>query len=294
MSMLEAATSYCAAMFQQYAICRHCTHPSGRCSGSCRDCSEQVNYHKDGGRTDYDCQNFMYYYTCRYSWKYCSEILYAMEQIDSSRYPAYNILSLGCGGAPDLMAFEMRFPEADGKSIAYTGYDANPYWQIIHALIYGYAQARGIAARFLTQNIFAALDDEKTELHSFNIIILQYLISHFQPDGRSDSAERLFAGLINKILRHPARVSPTLFLLNDIDHSDIRNCYALFLRKLSESGYSATIIIRRHFKEREYDYGDDSTQHVSQNNKFSIPETIKTKFDCAIRCTSAQLIVEVN
>lgn len=293
MNLIEAATSYCSAAFQRCGTCRSCTHPKGICSGGCRECSEEVNFHKKGGRTDYDCQNFMYYYMCRYSWKYCSEILYAIEQIDLSRYSSYAILSLGCGGAPDLMAFEMGSLENGGKNIAYTGYDANPYWKIIHALIYGYAQARGIAAKFFIKNIFEALADGETEMHHYNIVVLQYIISHFQPEERYDLAGKLFDGLIRKVLNHPRRMSPTLFLLNDIDHVDVRNFYDLFLSKLTAANCRFSSM-RRHFKEREYDCGDGSTQYASWSNKFFIPETIKNDFDCAIKCTSAQLIVEVE
>ena len=292
MNMLEAAAGYCAATFQPCGSCGQCTHPSGRCSGSCRVCSEEVNYHR-GGRADYDCQNFMYYYMCRYAWKYCSEILYAVEEIDFSRPATYTILSLGCGGAPDLMAFALHFDEKDGTNISYMGYDANPYWNIIHALVYGYAQAHGIATKFFIKNIFDILADDKTELYSSNIVILQYLISHFPPEKRYELAGMLFDGLIRKVLKHPSRVSPTLFLLNDIDHADVRKYYDLFLEKLAQSD-CAFSSMRRHFKERESDYGDGSVQYASCNNRFSIPETIKTDFDCAIKCSSAQLFVKVE
>ena len=57
-----------------------------------------------------NCQNYIYYYTVKYSWKYASEIMYALKMLDFSKYPQYQILSLGCGNAPDLMAFDaLRF-----------------------------------------------------------------------------------------------------------------------------------------------------------------------------------------
>lgn len=292
MSMLEAVTSCCAAMFQQSGTCRQCTHPSGRCSGSCRDCSRQVNFH-EGGRTDYDCQKFIYYYMCRYSWKYCSEILYALDKIDFSCYPAYSILSLGCGGAPDLMAFESCIPETCGKSIAYTGYDANPYWAPVHMFLNGYAQCRGISARFGTKNIFDVLADGTAGLYTYNIIIMEYLLSHFQPENRYALVEKLFEGLITRIVENPFRACPVLFLFNEIDHYSVTCYYDIFLQILMQRGHDFTTL-RLHFSDRREDYNDGSFQYESARNKFSIPETIKTNFDCAIRCTSAQLIVEVK
>ena len=122
MGLINTLTAYCETQFNQYGECQKCTHPSGKCSGNCLTCSEQINFHK-GGRSDYDCQKFVYYYVCRYSWKYCSEIMYALEQINLSAYPAYNILSIGCGGAPDLMALDEIRPAWDTTELFYKGYD---------------------------------------------------------------------------------------------------------------------------------------------------------------------------
>ena len=97
-----------------------CTHPSGKCSGSCTDCLKEIQYHHSDGRTEYDCKNMLRYYTCHTIWKRCSEIMYALGTIDLEKYPRFNILSIGCGAAPDLMAFNKV---ASDKKISYTGID---------------------------------------------------------------------------------------------------------------------------------------------------------------------------
>lgn len=226
MSLLDTLTAYCADQFFRYGDCLQCSHPSGRCSGSCLNCSEEVNFHKTGGRTDYDCQKFMYYYVCRYSWKYCSEIMYALEQISLSDYPAYNILSVGCGGAPDLIAFEETMSVLDMKNIFYKGYDVNPFWSPIHRAIEQYTLSTQYAyAELITKDIFDALRGGELVAHNYNIIVLEYLLSHFPPQNWANLAIELFDGLLQNVLQNRLDKSPFLFLINDIDHFQVRDCF---------------------------------------------------------------------
>lgn len=294
MSLLDTLTSYCANQYSNYGNCLYCTHPSGKCSGSCLTCSKEVNYHKIGKRTDYDCQKFMYYYVCRYSWKYCSEIMYALKQIDLSHYPAYNILSVGCGGAPDLMAFEATRPVWNATEIFYKGYDINSYWSPIHKAIKQYTlSTRGITAEFINRDIFDVLSDGKPAVRHYNVIVLEYLLSHFPPDNRGDLASVLFGQLIEVVLSNRLSNSPFLFIINDIDHYGVRPLFDILLNKLNDEGYRFTYQ-KVHFKCRNYDCNDGSVQYFSDQNKFQIPDEIKDEFNCAINCTSAQLIVEVQ
>ena len=294
MSLLNFLTSYCVDQFYRYGDCLYCTHPSGRCSGSCLNCSEEVNFHRKGGRTDYDCQKFMYYYVCRYSWKYCSEIMYALEQIGLSDYPAYNILSVGCGGAPDLMAFEEMESAWDTKEIFYKGCDANRYWTPIHGAISQYASStQNINAKFINRDIFDVLGSGKPAVHHYNIIVLEYLLSHFPPNNRVYLADILFSQLIEVVLSNRLSDSPFLFIINDIDHYSVRPLFDILLNKLHNAGHCFSYQ-KSHFKRRNSDYNDGSSEYFSDQNKFIIPDEIKDEFNCAINCTSTQLIVEVQ
>lgn len=293
-NLLNMLTRYCEKQFYDCKNCPNCTHPSGKCSGGCRECSEEVNYHKLGKRTDYDCQNFMYYYVCRYSWKYCSEMIYALRQIDHSLYPAFNILSVGCGGAPDLMAFEQMKLSRDTRAIFYKGYDMNPYWSPIHKVIRQYTSTtQHIEAEFINKNIFEVLRSGQPAVRHYNVIVLEYLLSHFPPAERAVLANMLFDGLIQNILPNRLAGSPFLFLVNDIDHPEVTIHFDKLLQKLYDNGYTVSSCTRKHFKKKDFDYCDESVQYPSDKNIFSIPDLVKDKFDCAIKCTSAQLIVEV-
>ena len=84
MSLIHDLTEFCDQEYKPHCQndpCLDCTHPSGKCSGSCLECSKQINYHTEGGRSLYNCQNYIYYYTVKYSWKYASEIMYSARSL---------------------------------------------------------------------------------------------------------------------------------------------------------------------------------------------------------------------
>lgn len=291
MSLIENLTSFCSDVYKNYGECEHCSHPSGHCSGGCRKCSEEVNFHKKNGRTDYDCQKFMYYYVCRYSWKYCSEIIHLLDTINLDEYPEYRILSLGCGAAPDLMAFEEK--NNNGKDILYRGYDINPYWAPIYHEIENYAEDASLDVRFFQKNIFDVINRQKASKKQYNVIVLEYLLSHFSSCEREELAEELFDGIIQFALTKRYPHSPFLIIINDIDHYEIRDTFDILITKLADNDYRCTYS-KYHFKSRWKDFGDGSSQYASNLNCFSIPEKQKELFDCAITCSSAQLVIEVR
>lgn len=291
MSLIEELTSFCSDMYNNYGECEHCSHPSGHCSGGCLFCSEEVNYHRAYGRRDYNCQKFLYYYVCRYSWKYCSEIIYALKTVDLHRYPEYRILSLGCGGTPDLMAFEETNSEA--KKIMYRGYDMNPYWTPIHNKIQSYTSNHSMDVKLFRENIFNIIEYEKNSGEQYNVIILEYLISHFSNDDRDNLVQKLLDGVVQISLNNRYPYSPFLIIINDIDHYNIREAFEILIDKLQRNHCHGSSY-KRHFKIRSTDYGDNSIRHSSCLNCFSIPENQKRSFNCAIMCTSAQMIIEVR
>ena len=77
------------------------------CHHDCQECLNQVHwYPTHGDRSDYDCPNLLLNYVLHYTDCYSQQISEALKLVDISRYPYYNIFSIGCGAAPDLMAFE--------------------------------------------------------------------------------------------------------------------------------------------------------------------------------------------
>ena len=180
MSLIHDLTEFCDQEYKPHCQndpCLDCTHPSGKCSGSCLECSKQINYHTEGGRSLYNCQNYIYYYTVKYSWKYASEIMYALKMLDFSKYPQYQILSLGCGNAPDLMAFDaLRFTYGN-KNFSYRGYDISDCWQTIHRKIIDYSAIYPNATvQFEISDVFDGLVVNNIYKFSYNIVVINYLL----------------------------------------------------------------------------------------------------------------------
>lgn len=281
--------------------CQSCsanTSSSGRnnCYGCCLECSEEIDYNRSFRhaefRREYNCQKLIYYYACRYSWKYCSEIMYALESVDLSRYGSYSVLSLGCGQSPDLMAIEQenRF---DGKSISYVGYDINPYWETLQDEVFRYCRGTSnMNCHYDTVDVIESLYGSRGGFA--NVIVMSYLVSSFGDTERCSKAAQLFDLIIEKVLAYKGN-EPVLIIANDIDHNTkARNYYNVLIRKIQHAGYHGRVT-KRHFTGRNgRDYGDGSTQYDTNANKFFIPDDIRNDFNCAIQCTSAQCIIEVD
>ena len=166
--LLEQMIEYCDQMYSNYQ-CDECT--GHNCSHNCKECLDDIHFHHNRIRSKYDCKKLLYYYVCRYSYKYCSEIIYALNMIDPSKYPYFNILSLGCGGAADLMAFDYCTDSDD--DIYYHGVDINTYWDDIHSKISEIYPHASFKTGFDIKTDISSLSSE-----SFNVIIIEYLISY--------------------------------------------------------------------------------------------------------------------
>lgn len=191
--LIDDLVEYCDEQYQS-GECGACTGKDrcvNECDGNCKLCLDDIHFHEQQRRTQYDCERLLYYYVCRYSYKYCSEMIYALRQIDLSDYPYFHILSMGCGGAPDLMAFQyMNYPQ----KLSYVGLDKNVYWEEIHNFIIdNYDDGK---VQFL-RNIDVLQYFDNREITKCNVIIIQYLISYFYSNSESWTyhiiAERLIA-----------------------------------------------------------------------------------------------------
>ena len=153
--LIDDLVEYCDEQYQS-GECGACTGKDrcvNECDGNCKLCLDDIHFHEQQRRTQYDCERLLYYYVCRYSYKYCSEMIYALRQIDLSDYPYFHILSMGCGGAPDLMAFQYMIIINDVDSIN-TGRDAFPIF-VEEIERDGLTVNRELRRRFKSVNHFA-------------------------------------------------------------------------------------------------------------------------------------------
>ena len=212
------------------------------CKGTCdaRDgCLDQVHwYPQKNGRSDYNCEHLLQKYALLFTERYEEQIINALQYIDENRYDRYNILSIGCGGTPDLMAFETITRDA-GKIISYHGYDRNLNWKSIHDDILRYSQGNDRMDVHLTRvDIFDIFECGFIVPFSCNVIIIQYLISHLFNTGQNQRISELFDYLINDVLPTRNPRTPFLFIICDVDSVNKgRPTWFTLLDKLEQNGY---------------------------------------------------------
>lgn len=279
--LLLTMIDYCDQMYDDYQ-CGICT--GHNCTHNCKDCLDDIHYHYNNIRTEYNCERLLYYYLCRYSMKYCSEIAYALDSINLGRYPYFKILSLGCGGAADLMAFDYIL-DSDEK-IIYHGVDINTYWNDIHAKIsevYPYAS--------FTTGFNVKCDIPTLSNESYNVEIIEYLISYLY-SRRTTVVSKLFDDLIECIVSNKSHDSPMLIIINDVDSINTgRDEFVKLANKLNQLRYNISV---QKLRFKVDSYYSNSILHSSNQNLFNCSWEFQQKYCVALRCESAQLIIEID
>nr|WP_297936152.1 hypothetical protein [uncultured Blautia sp.] len=155
------------------------------------------------------------FYVCDYTVKYASEILYlmrkseALQQIDN-----YHVLSIGCGACPDLMALERYCHENSyDKRISYLGIDVNKRWKRIHNQIDSYRTSTVRKTKFRYWDVVT----EDFSISDANVVILQYVISHFYNTGQIYEIQGFFVKLVDTIISRKQAGVPMVILINDVN-----------------------------------------------------------------------------
>lgn len=283
--LIDEIINYCDKEYSSTGCeCANCKS-TYICQKNCKNCLDDIHYHKNNIRTDYNCKRLLNYYICRYSYKYCSEIMYALKEIDFNSYSNFNILSLGCGGAADLMAFDEICSD---KINNYYGLDINEYWKSIHEQI---ISSSSYDIKFL-RNIDVLTYVHTTNIKNFNVIIIEYLISYLYPLVGEHKIYRFFDDIIKNVVSNKSRDTPMLIIINDVDSCYTgRDTFQGFIDKLNERGYNSKYKKKR-FK--QFDYYNNSEQYETNENFYNIDYDFQQKYCVAKYCESVQLIIEVE
>lgn len=277
-------------------ICCDCNHPD-ECSGSCKDCLEQIHYPNrySNGKTDYDCENLINFYVCDYAYKYASEILYLIRKCRIlESFEEYRVLSLGCGACPDLMAFEELIAiSGEEKKIKYLGVDKNNLWFSVHEEIKRYGLKNNLSVNFAYEDIVNYLYAGKN-IRGANVLVLQYIISHFYNTGQIGMISVFFDGIIQHIIKNKRQGSQFVILINDVNSFYRgRDYFEKLYKKILDAGYEATCnkyYFNYNIKNEKQRYG---VMHRSAEILFNIPNEIYSYEPWEI-CSSAQMIIEIE
>lgn len=275
-------------------VCADCTHP-GECPGNCAECLRQIHFEAGtpGKRHSYDCRNLVDFYVCKYSFKYTSEIVYALNEVSGfvDEKEILNVLSIGCGPCTDLFALDYMKDRGVFKydELNYIGVDPLDRWKRIHKEIKD--SADDINARFEYEEIQDFLPSLTEEGFEADIIIMNYLLSDFH----KYHGEVEVIDFLNKLVYYIREVSPNaIVIINDINldcsRGGGRDYYDMLSSALWEYGFRC---IRRHFdndcRSGHYDYGDE----YGSNGLLFSPIEVREfeKYEPFTSCSSAQMII---
>lgn len=297
--LIDTIVDYCDKEYKKADtkhICRNCAHPS-KCSGSCKLCLEQIHYpyKYQEGIKDYSCNNIINFYGCTYLYKYASELYYLIQKsMELKKIHKLHIMSIGCGAAPDLMAFEKYNNETDKKkTIEYVGFDMNERWKAIHRQIEYYAEVtESMKAKFRYKDVFEYLKEKYVP--RVNVLVLQYVISHFYNTGQIEEIHDFFDELIAHIVKYKEQDNPLIILINDVN-----SCYRgrdyiwEFIDKLKE------YMVEFEYQAYYFDYNiKNENQHFGKRQEdnricFKIKDGLE-QYQPWEKCSSAQMLIEVR
>ena len=297
--LIHEIVDYCNAEYRNADtthLCHDCNHPS-KCSGNCKNCLEQVHYPSKypNGKKDYDCENMINFYVCDYINKYASEMLYLLRKSEKLKeIDEYHILSIGCGAAPDLMAFEQYVRETDSsKKISYLGFDINDLWEPIHDKIKDYHCSEIIKTRFKYEDVINFFDEGTVS--KANVIVLQYVISHFYNTEQTNQIKSFFANLIENVVKLKDNGEPFIILINDANSCYRgRNYFEDFVEALKNHNYHGRcecFYFEYNIKNDAQRYGE---KHLQNNTLFDLDYIDLTIYEPWKDCSSAQMLIEIE
>ncbi|MDD6826635.1 MAG: hypothetical protein PUE12_11125 [Oscillospiraceae bacterium] len=297
--LINNIVNYCNTEYNNIdtsCLCKDCNHPS-KCTGSCKLCLEQVHYPNrySNGKRDYDCENMLNFYVCDYINKYASEMLYLLRKSEKLKeLDEYHVLSIGCGAAPDLMAFERYIAEEDSKKeVRYFGIDKNNLWGNIHNMI-----------RFYRNDIIAYSDFiyvdameyfSSNTLDDTNVIVFRYVISHFYNTNQIQYINEFFMNIIDKVVERKCPGEPLIILINDTNSCNRGRDHFLKLKdELQSRGYHG--LCRNYYFNYRIQNLAQRFGEMHENNKvlFDLSCYDLNQYEPWTECSAAQLLIEIE
>jgi len=279
--------------------CEDCSY--GECCP--HDCEKCLDYlhnpnhaPENAPERKYDCVHMADFYTCKYSCRYTSELMYAIQRcVDIQDIDKLKVLSFGCGPCTDLFALdalkEKRLISFD--NIQYRGVDySKEVWANIHRNITE-LKKENMNVRFFYKDACQLIDEIANGSWTPNLIVFQYVFSDMQKHTTSDDI-RHFINTFAKYYNN--KISPnTYVILNDINlgcsYGGGRDHFDSLLNKLRNGIYSKNYFCNDNstssYYPRGYTYGDELPDNRNYFNLSGL-----RKFSPFDTCASAQMIIK--
>lgn len=297
--LIDSIMGFCDREYnhaQTGRCCDNCQHEGG-CSGSCKDCLEEIHYPSryPNGKRLYDCPNLINFYVCDYTYKYATEMYYLLQKSSAlKQLQNYRVFSIGCGACPDLMAFEAYLHKNNlRKTIVYRGIDKNPLWEPVHSQVRQYSTDEITDVNLATEDVFTFF--EQFCVGDINVLVLQYIISALYVSEGASAINKLFEVIVDGVVKHKRNSEPFVILINDVNSRNMgRDLFTNLKTKLQLSGYHGyceQFYFDKNIKVEAQRYG---TKH--EKSSAMTPELASKyqKYEPWQFCTSAQLLIEIG
>lgn len=279
--------------------CEDCSYGE-YCPHDCEKCLDYLHNPKHAPQNaperKYDCVHMADFYTCKYSCRYTSELMYAIQRCSGiQNVDELKVLSFGCGPCTDLFALDALKEKKliSFNSIKYRGVDySKDVWANIHQDI-NKLKKDNIDIHFYYKDACILIDEIANGKWVPNLIVFQYVFSDIQKHTTANDIKHsidTFAEYYNaKVLQN------TYVILNDINlgcgYGGGRDHFDILLSKLNNSQYSKTHFCNDNatseYYPRGYTYGEELPDN---QNLFNL--TNLKKFSPFNTCASAQMIIK--
>lgn len=132
---LNQLINFCHQNYNRPDRCDDC--PNDACHNTCTACLDHIHRVGTIDRT-YNCANIVNCYTCKYIYRYSSEIEFLLNlYIQTFRNAAeVRLWSIGCGPATELFGLHnFKINNQLNFVIKYKGFDLNAIWHHVHDYI---------------------------------------------------------------------------------------------------------------------------------------------------------------
>ena len=240
------------------------------------------------------------FYTCKYSCRYASEIMYAIERcVDLHKLQELRVLSFGCGPCTDLFAIDELHKRKvlSYEKLKYRGVDySKNVWRWIHKDIKTF-ESDDCSIKFFYEDVCELINTIAKGNWTPNVIVFQYVFSDMQKHTDAQSINNFintFAEYYN------TKIEPnTYIILNDVNlgrgYGGGREFFDRLHKKLDNSicrkGRFCNDNATSMYYPRGYTYGEGSDGEFPDNaNCFDLmPWKAYSPFDT---CASAQMIIK--
>lgn len=269
-------------------VCPKCEITCGNvCMGHCLKCLGHIHKVGTSDRT-YNCGNIAFCYTCKYIYKYSSEIFHILEILGNilKRAKRIRAASIGCGPASELFGLCIhRDLYKMSYSIEYDGFEKIDIWKPVHDKIKQMDVIDTISFHY--GNVFDYYDGS---VPYPNLLILNYVISDIVRQSSIEEIEQFLNSLITLI---SSMSCGSFVVINDINlgrnQKESRYYYSEILDKLAKVGVQ-TRPFKLHFPSSRQYYYPYGVKVQNNNIVQSIPDHIERKYNPWDECRSAALI----